>query len=616
MNFRLRNLILLSRINTLFVFISFLFFVGSMRAINYDGMHVHPRLLMHEGQENEIKAAVGQVPELKRIYDYIISESDKLFVEPTLTYDKRGRRLLHVSREALRRIFYLSFAYRMTDNIAYATRAEQEIKSVCSFTNWNPVHFLDVGEMTMAVAIGYDWLYDVLSDDTKDIVAKSIIDKGFVPSKDDRYNNFLSYTSNWNQVCNSGLVYGALSIYEDYPKESEEIIERALQTIVKSMKGYAPDGNYPEGYNYWGYGTTFNVFLIAALQSSLGIDGGLINHPGFLESARYIMYMAGTANKSFNYSDSGSGVHGNPVLFWFALYLNDPSLLSYELQYLQNSQNSFTNEEKRFLPLALIYGSKLDLKNISKPSSKVWSGDGVTPVVLVKTNWENGKGCYLGMKGGSPSTSHSHMDGGSFIFEHDGTRWAIDLGSDSYDKLEANKIDLWNRSQDGQRWELFRYNNFAHNTISINDELHKVNGNAVVVKTIEKKSIQGGVMDLTSLFGDDIKKVERECLIINNSYLKVTDKIECGNMDANVRWTMVTAATPKVIKNNIVELRQKDKVLNVIVDSPRDAHFEILENIPKFDCESRNDGTQRIVFNTIIKKNKDLKLVVRLVPVE
>ena len=30
---------------------------------------------------------------------------------------------------------------------------------VSSFTDWYPKHFLDVAEMTTALALSYDWLY-------------------------------------------------------------------------------------------------------------------------------------------------------------------------------------------------------------------------------------------------------------------------------------------------------------------------------------------------------------------------------------------------------------------------------------------------------------------------
>ena len=163
----------------------------------------------------------------------------------------------------------------MTNDEKYRLRAEQEMIAVCSFQDWNPSHFLDTGEMTLAVSLGYDWLYDKLQPETKKLIKESILNKGFAPSKDRQYNSFLRTENNWNQVCNAGMVYGALAIMEDHREEAIEIIERAMSTIGISVKGYAPDGNYPEGYNYWGYGTTFNVFLIAALESALGSDGGL-----------------------------------------------------------------------------------------------------------------------------------------------------------------------------------------------------------------------------------------------------------------------------------------------------------------------------------------------------
>lgn len=38
---------------------------------------------------------------------------------------------------------------------------------------------------------------------------------------------------------------------------------------------YNPDGNYPEGYGYWGYGTAFECIMLAAMESCTGTDNGL-----------------------------------------------------------------------------------------------------------------------------------------------------------------------------------------------------------------------------------------------------------------------------------------------------------------------------------------------------
>jgi hypothetical protein len=80
--------------------------------------------------------------------------------------------LLQVSRESLRRIFYLSYAWRLTHKKKFLDRGEDELLTASRFQDWNPSHFLDVAEMTMAVAIGYDWLYNDLSPKSREVISK------------------------------------------------------------------------------------------------------------------------------------------------------------------------------------------------------------------------------------------------------------------------------------------------------------------------------------------------------------------------------------------------------------------------------------------------------------
>lgn len=52
--------------------------------------------------------------------------------------------------------------------------------NVCvNCTTWNPDHFLDVGEFTHALGIGYDWLYPELSDDDKATIINATSVFGF-----------------------------------------------------------------------------------------------------------------------------------------------------------------------------------------------------------------------------------------------------------------------------------------------------------------------------------------------------------------------------------------------------------------------------------------------------
>lgn len=59
----------------------------------------------------------------------------------------------------------------------YLDRAEKEMLAIAAFSDWNPSHFLDVAEMTMAVAIGYDWTHDALSASSKSIIKEAILKK-------------------------------------------------------------------------------------------------------------------------------------------------------------------------------------------------------------------------------------------------------------------------------------------------------------------------------------------------------------------------------------------------------------------------------------------------------
>jgi hypothetical protein len=39
----------------------------------------------------------------------------------------------------------------------------------------------------------------------------------------------------------------------------KQIIDRALNTIALPMEDYKPDGAYPEGFSYWGYGNILQL---------------------------------------------------------------------------------------------------------------------------------------------------------------------------------------------------------------------------------------------------------------------------------------------------------------------------------------------------------------------
>ena len=593
---------------------------------NYAEIASHPRLLLKKEEEKDLKKSINAIGEFKKIDTYINEVSDELLNKEPLTFVMKGKRLLAVSRSALTRLYYLSYSYRITGDTKYLNRAELELNAVCDFESWNPSHFLDVGEMCMGVSIAYDWLYNDLQESTKEKVRKAILEKAFEPSYIEKYSWFLKVHSNWNSVCNAGLVYGALAIMDHEKEKCIPIIERALKSNMLPLEVYAPDGNYPEGPGYWNYGTTFEVMLMAALESALGSDNGLSNAPGFMKTGNYMLFSNGSSGYYFNYYDCGGNQDACSSMFWFANKTQNPSLVFQELDMINNGEytKAVSSDIERILPNTLVFGKSLNLSKIKKPTQNMFVGHGLTPVTIVRSGWDNNTSKYFGIKAGSASDGHSHMDQGTFVYDIGRLRWAMDFGMQSYLTLESKGVDLWNLKQDAQRWDVFRYNNFNHNTLSLNNKKHNVNGRAKIIETFENKKELGAKIDLTEVlnFENELKTATRKAVVVDDTYLKIEDFIETNSSSAELRWNMVTPATAKILDKNTIQLAQQGKILILKFES--DVPFKLVirpsENPSDYKCEfgnfkygaynQKNPGTVMLGFDAEIPANTTAKFTV------
>ena len=573
----------------------------------------HPRILMLKGEEAAIKKTITLDATWANVHKIILTASDNLVSIAPVERIQIGRRLLDKSREALRRLFMLSYSFRTTGDQKYLLRAEKELLAISGFSDWNPSHFLDVAEMTMAAAIGYDWLFDELSPSTKAIIREAILKKGLEPSLDPKNNSWLKAEHNWNQVCNAGMTYGAMAIYEDQPVMARQIINRAIGSIALPMKDYAPDGVYPEGYGYWGYGTSFNVLFISAIEKLFGKDFGMSQMPGFLLTAGFMENMTGPSGKPFNYSDAGSNGGLHPAMFWFANKVKDPSLLWVESSFLKtNSPEALAKD--RLLPAIMLWSGGIGIDKIKAPADNVWVGNGRNPVAMMRTSWTDPNAIYVAMKGGSVSVNHAHMDIGSFIMEADGVRWAMDFGMQDYESLESKGIKLFGRTQDAQRWTVFRYTNLVHNTLAVNNQLQNVTGFAPITSSGKTASFMNVVTDLSAVYKDELAKANRGIAIVDKRYVLVRDEIETAGKERTIRWTMLTPATVKIIGTDKAELTKDGKKLVLQVKGPANLAMKTWSTAPPNDYDAPNPGTTLVGFEVTLPANTKTALNVTLVP--
>lgn len=575
----------------------------------------HPRLLLTDSRIAMAKRAASSCPMWHRIDSLILCGADEAVSLPPLQRKLTGKRLLDVSREALRRLIFLGYAYKTTGNQAYFNRALAELKNVATFSDWHPGHFLDVAEMTTAVAIGYDTFYDQMDDFTRKLLQKAIVEKGIKPSEDRRYNNWLKKTNNWNQVCNASMAYGALAVEDVCPQLADSIIRRSVASVKLAMASYNPDGAYPEGYSYWGYGTTYNVMLIDALELCRGTDYGLKNLPGFMKTPAYMLNMVGPDGLAFNFGDTSEKARINPAMFWFAAHGADFTSLYNDLKLLEKSSDQWI-KKNRFIVMSLLWGNAQCPTSSNPPVQTMWvSSESKTPVALLRSSWAD-NAIYIGIKGGRGNSGHSHLDAGSFVMAANGRRWAMDFERQDYNSLESAGIDLWNMGQNSDRWKVFRYNNMAHNTLTFSGKYQNVDGFAPIIQWSCAPHFKYAIVDLSAVYKNQVAHAKRGVAIVDSTSVVVRDEIVGGVVHQIVRWNLLTSAHATIISAKKAVLEQNGEKLTMVIDSPKDAHFKLWTTKSCNSYDADNGRTTFIGFESGIKANQSVTLQVRLIPSE
>jgi len=162
-----------------------------------------PRIILTDDLKKDLKLKIEEVPEVGNYYSAIQLNAENIVKEPLLERIKIGRRLLRVSREMLYRMGILSMVYCVDGHRDILNRINDELLAVCEFSDWNPSHYLDVAEMSLAVALAVDWVGKDLPKSTVEICKQSLIEKGIKPSYNEKGN--VGWINGSNNDSGSGI---------------------------------------------------------------------------------------------------------------------------------------------------------------------------------------------------------------------------------------------------------------------------------------------------------------------------------------------------------------------------------------------------------------------------
>lgn len=455
----------------------------------------HPRLFGNAAKFEEIKELAKKDEKIKKATETVILAAENSLDGETLVNKYVDNSSLNVARTLKDLALNFGLAYRLTGDERYAAKLWEHMDAVCDFSDWNEIHFLTTGEYIFAMAVGYDWIYDYLSDTQRKKIEEAILNKGLNHAMED-YNDVagrqrtfkwaqVKECSNWKTVCNTGVIAAATTLMDIYPDLCETLLANAMENIKVSALGYAPDGAWSEGTTYWLYNTMFYTYFINILDNAYGNDFGYMDAPGMKETIDFMIAVQGS-NGTFNYGDSNHGMIVAPEFLLFSKKLKKPSIQKYYTDHATGTESTFIfnyvpeydkSEEKLEVPLDY-YARE-------------------TETVMLHSSYDSNS-IFTAVHSGRVSAPHGQYDSGEFILDAYGTDFAYDLGSASY--ALSHQPFLYRRRTEG------------HNMITINNDYYPGQNSTAFTKfQIFKSSDRSAfaITDLSSAYSRDAVSMRR-----------------------------------------------------------------------------------------------------------
>ena len=573
----------------------------------HSGKKVHPRLILTNEDFKRIRESDDPVytaakAEAMRVADYYMDQ-------PLLNYEiPDGIRLLAISRRALSRSFNLGMAYRLTGEVKYARRLYEEIANVSSFKDWNPYHFLDVGEMACAVGLAYDWIYECMSEEEKKFIRDSLKKHGFEAVMDDyldreRKRSYRWYQDmpgdNWKMVCNGGITVAALAICDEEDVDTEylsDIFGYAFENTYKAVRDfYLPDGSYTEGFTYWNYATDYLGYYVSALKSAAGTDYGLADYKPVEDSAYYVKFMCSNKFYSFNFGDAIEELVCPETMFFIGKNFGKADIMTMRKEeILKDKSLAGVCDLFWYLPTESVglEGRPMGFGSVGGDNASFRVGFDVDDF-------------YAAIHFGDNDAYHGHADMGNFVVEWKKRRFLCDLGQDNYN-VRNYRI-------------AYRYRAEGHNTLVINPDegMDQVQNSVCHVDRFSDGS-EGdayAISDMSAAYFGDKRVVRGMKMTADKKWLIVRDELKLDENDIGY-WFAHTSGK--------IEVAEGGKTATIEMDGEKlyfailgEGEFEVMEAKHLYDGHYQHDQRDNSdVTKLAVKFKGSTNLSVAIAPME
>lgn len=583
----------------------------SLAMVTEAALRDHPRLLLTEKRVTELK----QIAETDKSYQQALEDlfqRAKLYIEKAPIVDSTD---WNIWRDTPARIYILGFSYRYTGEEQYAKALRSVLLAAVQFTDWHAESsFLDTGEMTSAIALGYDWLYEYLTEAERETIHQAILQKGLQPGME-VYNGkakaswWASTDNNWNPVCNNGMVIGALALGKEDVEFATAVLRQAVASLRYVLPSYEPDGGWMEGPYYWEYATKSLVVALACMQTALNDDFALSESEGLANTWKYPQYFtAPNVPTTFAYADSLDNRWNLPFVFWLAKRYDNEQAAATEREYFGKAHPWWKEIDQEVKDPRFAVNRTLDLiwylPPVAEEEMKSLPLDayfrGRVELASFRSSWDDPKALCVFVKAGANGAlaSHGHCDAGQFeiyALGNGGIRWANDTKKGAY---VDGYFDNGTAEKPGKRWSYPITNAFGHNVLLLNNENQNPFATAPFTSFGSSDNFSFVTMDLTPVYR--AKAVKRGIAMINKRQVLLQDELTLEE-PTEVVWGMNCEATIK-LEDNRALLTRWGQQMDVTILSPPGAVF---------DADTINK--HRLTIN-LTKQTGELRFVVLFAP--
>ncbi|MFM8495386.1 MAG: PA14 domain-containing protein [Planctomycetia bacterium] len=522
------------------------------------------RILASPEQFARAKTLVAQGGAFKTWYDSIIARAD-LYLNDDLppatapTSAAGGTQPILAGLED--NLTYLTGAYRLRKEVEgndtnaqkYFDKAKAVIQRVIQWTTWDTGYqFLGAAMVSQGISLAYDWMYDEFTAAERKQIADRVYTLAIKPTIDacTARNYWTQWYANWSFVCIGGVGSAAIAFApEHYRTEAETLIAKGWPVLQSAMQRFAGEnGGWPEGPGYMGYGTLYLIRFMNNLQTAVGTDYALSLEQGFQQLPNFLVQastnVGGNVNATFPHADGDWSQNGDPWFYWLAQRFNrgdvakvvaDRATSTAQFSIVTSGSSTTYTRPSFQSPWALLwYDQRGDQATgrVVSPGAAVtrtdagfygdaglrqWGTSGQTNysehVNIWRDSWSATNAAVMFKGGYKGVDGHENLDGGTFLFDALGTRWATDLGRDSYSLSQVG----------GTSYGAYRKRAEGQNTLVINptanDYLASADANeralnadqvykdatgkpayAQVVKSLSSDLESIGIVDLTNLY--------------------------------------------------------------------------------------------------------------------